>query len=169
MSGFSTSSYVSKSELALELLRLVIPGKHDPSLDDVEIFGPNGGVKIRQAPGAFLPHSSFISSVVNQHQNEIRHGWRRHHRSNTTYTKKGGAETKPRTTAFYADPVSPTLPRVPRVARILSLLTCATGTHRHKDEEAQFINLKKLYRKQGAKAALEYIDLLIMTDRLEGK
>lgn len=163
MSGFSTSSYVSKSELALALLRLVIPGKHDPSLDDIEERGPKGGVRIKLAPGAFVPRLSFITTVINQNHTAIRHGRRRTYVGNSEYKKGGGLEIKPRTTRFYSDPMSPTLPDNTRVRRILWIL------NPNKAQDETLNKLKKIYRKQGAHAALEHVDLLIMTDRLEGK
>lgn len=62
--------------LIIPLLRLVIPGDHDPTLDFYGAKGPKGGNKIVCPKGAFNPKDGYLTRLIINKNTGIRHGYR---------------------------------------------------------------------------------------------
>lgn len=62
--------------IIIPLLRMVIPGDHDPALDFYGANGPKGGKKIVCPANAFNPKDGYLTRLIRDKHVGVRHGYR---------------------------------------------------------------------------------------------
>lgn len=67
---------MNNKDIIIPMLRLVIPGDHDPTLDFYGKMGPKGGNKIVCPQGAFNPKDGYLTRLIRGKNTGIRHGFR---------------------------------------------------------------------------------------------